>query len=86
MQRTRSDSKVSNLKHITNLRLLYYFTAKILCLPGSLYAMYIIGREANLGVNSLTYSFSLPIIVKIEIHFSELLTAVIAVFVYIPKD
>jgi hypothetical protein len=48
--------------------------------------MYIIGREANLGVNSLTYSFSLPIIVKIEIHFSELLTAVIAVFVYIPKD
>jgi aquaporin Z len=44
--------------------------------------MYIIGREADLGVNSPTYSFSLPILVEIEIHVSVLLTAVIAVLVY----
>jgi len=39
-------------KQITKLQLVYYFTAEILgALLGSLFVMYIIGREANLGAN-----------------------------------
>ena len=45
-------------KHITKLQLVYYFTAEILgALLGSLFVMYIIGKEANLGANSPNYAF-----------------------------
>ena len=70
-------------KHITKLQLVYYFAAEILsALLGSLFVMYIIGREANLGANSPNYAFPLPAIFGIEVLVSALLMAVIAVVVY----
>ena len=70
-------------KHITKLQLVYYFTAEILgALLGSLFVMYIIGREANLGANSPNYAFPLPAIFGIEVLASALLMAVIVVVVY----
>ena len=70
-------------KHITKLQLVYYFTAEILgALLGSLFVMYIIGREANLGTNSPNYAFSLPAIFGIEVLASALLMSVIVLVVF----
>jgi aquaporin Z len=70
-------------KHITKLQLVYYFTAQILgALLGSLFVMYMIGSEADLGANSPNYAFPLPVIFGIEILASALLMAVIVVVVY----
>lgn len=70
-------------KHITKLQLVYYFTSEILgALLGSLFVMYIIGNEADLGANSPNYTFPLHTIFGIEILASALLMAVIAVVVY----
>jgi aquaporin Z len=70
-------------KHITKLQLVYYFTAEILgALLGSLFVMYLIGNEADLGANSPNYAFPLPAIFGIEVLASALLMAVIAVVVY----
>lgn len=70
-------------KHITKIQLVYYFSAEILgALLGSLFVMYIIGNEADLGANSPNYVFPLPTIFGIEILASALLMAVIAVVVY----
>ena len=70
-------------KHITKLQLVYYFTAEILgALLGSLFVMYVIGSEANLGANSPNYAFPLPAIFGIEVLASALLMAVIVVVVY----
>jgi aquaporin Z len=70
-------------KHITKLQLVYYFTAEIFgALLGSLFAMYIIGNNADLGANSPNFAFPLPTIFGIEILASALLMAVIAVVVY----
>jgi aquaporin Z len=70
-------------KHITKLQLVYYFTAQILgALLGSLFVMYMIGSEADLGANSPNYAFPLPVIFGIEILASALLMAVIIVVVY----
>jgi aquaporin Z len=70
-------------KHITKLQLAYYFAAEISgALLGSLFVMYIIGSEADLGANAPDYAFSLPAIFGIEILASALLMAVIAIVVY----
>ncbi|MGH9977730.1 MAG: MIP/aquaporin family protein [Nitrososphaeraceae archaeon] len=70
-------------KHITKLQLVYYFTAEILgALLGSLFVLYVIGNEANLGANSPNYAFPMPMIFGIEILASALLMAVIVVVVY----
>lgn len=70
-------------KHITNIELVYYFTAEILgALLGSLFVLLIIGSEANLGANSPNYAFPLPAIFGIEVLASALLMAVIVVVVY----
>ena len=70
-------------KHITKLQLVYYFTAEILgALLGSLFVMYVIGREANLGANSPNYAFSLPAIFGIEVLASALLMSVIVLVVF----
>jgi glycerol uptake facilitator-like aquaporin len=70
-------------KHITKLQLVYYFTAEILgALLGSLFVMYVIGNEANLGVNSPNYAFPLSAIFGIEVLASALLMAVIVVVVF----
>jgi aquaporin Z len=70
-------------KHITKLQLVYYFTAEILgALLGSLFVMYVIGNEANLGVNSPNYAFPLSAIFGIEVLASALLMAVVVVVVF----
>lgn len=70
-------------RHITKLQLFYYFSAEIIgALLGSLFVMYIIGKEANVGANSPNYAFPLPIIFGVEVFASALLMAVIAVVVY----
>ena len=70
-------------KHITKLQLVYYFTAEISgALLGSLFVMYIIGNEANLGANSPNYAFPLPAIFGTEILVSALLMAAIVTVVY----
>jgi len=70
-------------RHITKLQLFYYFSAEIVgALLGSLFVMYIVGKEANLGANSPNYAFPLPIIFGVEVFASALLMAVIAVVVY----
>jgi glycerol uptake facilitator-like aquaporin len=70
-------------RHITKAQLAYYFTAEILgALLGSLFVMYIIGNEADLGANSPNYAFPLPTIFGIEVLAFALLTAVIVTVVY----
>jgi glycerol uptake facilitator-like aquaporin len=70
-------------RHITKLQLFYYFSAEIIgALLGSLFVMYIIGKEANIGANSPNYAFPLPTIFGVEVFASALLMAVIAVVVY----
>ena len=70
-------------RHITKAQLAYYFTAEILgALLGSLFVMFIIGSEADLGANSPNYAFPLPMIFGIEILASALLMAVIVTVVY----
>jgi aquaporin Z len=49
---------------------------------GSIFVMYVIGSEANLGANSPNYAFPLPTIFGIEVLASALLMAVIVVVVY----
>jgi aquaporin Z len=70
-------------KHVTKKQLVYYFLAEILgAILGSLFVMYLIGREANLGANSPNYAYPLPTIFGIEVLASALLMAVIVVVVY----
>lgn len=70
-------------RHITKAQLVYYFTAEILgALLGSIFVMFIIGSEADLGANSPNYAFPLPMIFGVEILASALLMAVIVVVVY----
>jgi aquaporin Z len=70
-------------RHTTKLQSFYYFSAEIIgALLGSLFVMYIIGKEANVGANSPNYAFPLPTIFSIEVFASALLMAVIAVVVY----
>ncbi|MGH9978104.1 MAG: MIP/aquaporin family protein [Nitrososphaeraceae archaeon] len=70
-------------RHITKLQLVYYFAAEILgALLGSLFVMYAIGSEANLGANSPNYAFPIPTIFGIEILASALLMSVIVTVVY----
>jgi aquaporin Z len=70
-------------KHITKAQLVYYFTAEILgALLGSVFVMFIIGSEADLGANSPNFAFPLPMIFGIEVVASALLMAVIMMVVY----
>ena len=70
-------------RHITKAQLAYYFAAEILgALLGSIFVMFIIGSEADLGANSPNYAYPLPMIFGIEILASALLMAVIVVVVY----
>ena len=70
-------------KHITKVQLVYYFTAEILgALLGSVFVMFIIGSEADLGANSPNFAFPLPMIFGIEVVASALLMAVIMMVVY----
>jgi len=70
-------------KHITKIQLAYYFVAEIIgALLGSLFVKYVIGNNANLGVNAPNYVFPITIIFGVEVLASALLMAVILVVVY----
>jgi aquaporin Z len=70
-------------KHITKKQLVYYLLAEILgAMLGSIFVMYVIGTEANLGANSPSYAYPLPTVFGIEVLASALLMAVIITVVY----
>ena len=70
-------------QHITKIQLAYYFVAEIIgALLGSLFVKYVIGNNANLGVNAPNYVFPITIIFGVEVLASALLMAVILVVVY----
>jgi aquaporin Z len=70
-------------KHITKIQLAYYFVAEIIgALLGSVFVKYVIGNNANLGVNAPNYVFPIAIIFGIEVLASALLMAVILIVVY----
>lgn len=70
-------------KHITKTDLLHYFTAEIIgALLASLFVMFMISSDANLGANAPNYSYPLPIIFGVEVLASALLMAVIHIVVY----
>lgn len=70
-------------KHITKTDLLYYLAAEIIgALLASLFVMFMIGSDANLGANAPNYSYPLPIIFGVEVLASALLMAVIYIVVY----
>jgi glycerol uptake facilitator-like aquaporin len=69
-------------KHITKKQLVYYLLAEILgAMLGSIFVMYVIGTESNLGANSPNYAYPLPTVFGIEVIASALLMAVIVVVV-----
>ena len=69
--------------HISKIQVAYYFAAELIgAILGSLFVMTVIGTEANLGVNTPNYEFSLPLIFGIEVLASGLLMAVIFTVVY----
>ncbi len=69
--------------HISKIQVAYYFAAELIgAILGSLFVMSVIGTEANLGVNTPNYEFSLPLIFGIEVLASGLLMAVIFTVVY----
>jgi glycerol uptake facilitator-like aquaporin len=64
--------------HLRKNLLAWYFGAEIIgALLASVFVKYIIGTEANLGVNVPNYDFSLSVIFGIEVLASGLLMAVI---------
>jgi aquaporin Z len=70
-------------KHITKKLLGLYLLAEIGgALLASLFVSIVIGNEANLGVNTPNYSYSIPLIFGIEVMASALLMAVILTVVY----
>lgn len=70
-------------KHITKIQLTYYFAAEIIgALLGNLFVKYLVGNNANLGINAPNYAFPVPIIFGIEVLASALLMAVILVVAY----
>lgn len=69
--------------HISKIQVVYYFAAEIIgAILGSLFVLQFIGQEANLGVNTPNYDFSLGLIFPIEVLASGLLMAVIFTVVY----
>jgi aquaporin Z len=70
-------------RHITKLQLLQYFAAEITgALLASLFVMYVIGTEADLGANAPDYSYPLSLVFGIEVLATAMLMAVICLVVY----
>jgi aquaporin Z len=70
-------------KHISKYQLLIYVSAELCgAFLAIIFVRYIIGTEANLGINSPDYSYPLPLIFGIEALASSLLMAVILTVVY----
>ena len=69
--------------HITKIQILYYFAAELIgAVLGSLFVLFVIGPEANLGANAPNYNFPMELIFPVEILTTGLLMAVIFVVVY----
>jgi aquaporin Z len=69
--------------HISKKQFFQYVGAEITgALLASLFVMYVIGKDADLGANAPDYSFPLPLIFGVEMFASALLMAVILVVVY----
>jgi aquaporin Z len=69
--------------HINSKLLIQYLAAEIIgAFLASLFVLFVIGSEANLGANAPDYSFPLPLIFGVEVLASGLLFAVILVVVY----
>jgi aquaporin Z len=69
--------------HISKIQVSWYFAAEIIgAVLGSLFVMTFIGTDANLGVNSPNYDYSILLIFPVEVLASGLLMAVIFVVVY----
>lgn len=70
-------------RHITKLQLLQYFAAEVTgALLASLFVMYAIGTEADLGANAPDYSYPLSLVFGIEVLATAMLMAVIYLVVY----
>ena len=69
--------------HITKIQIVWYFAAEIIgAILGSLFVMFFIGKDANLGANAPNYDYSIFLIFPIEVLASGLLMAVIFTVVY----
>jgi len=70
-------------KHMPrNLLFLYLLAESIGAFLASLFVKYAIGTQANLGVNSPNYSFSIPLIFGIEVLATAFLMGVIIIVVH----
>ncbi len=69
--------------HITRIQILYYLAAELIgAVLGSLFVLYVIGPEANLGANAPNHDFAVGLIFPVEVLATGLLMAVIFVVVY----
>ena len=69
--------------HITKRQVLYYFGAELIgAILGSLFVLFMIGPDADLGANAPNYDFSIFLIFGVEVLASALLMAVIFTVVY----
>ncbi|MCA9811412.1 MAG: aquaporin [Nitrosarchaeum sp.] len=69
--------------HISKIQILWYFTAEIVgAILGSLFVMYFIGNDANLGANAPNLDYPFVLIFSVEVLASALLMAVIFTVVY----
>lgn len=69
--------------HISKIQIVWYFAAEIIgAILGSLFVMNVIGKEANLGINTPNHDYSFFLIFPVEVLASALLMAVIFTVVY----
>lgn len=69
--------------HISKIQIVWYFAAEIIgAILGSLFVMNVIGKEANLGINTPNYDYAFFLIFSVEVLASALLMAVIFTVVY----
>ena len=69
--------------HIYRIQILYYLVAELVgAVLGSLFVLFVIGSDANLGANAPNYEYSPELIFSVEALATGLLMAVIFVVVY----
>lgn len=69
--------------HITKIQIAWYFAAEIIgAILGSLFVMWVIGTEADLGANAPGPDHSMLLVFPVEVLASGMLMAVIFVVVY----
>lgn len=64
--------------YISKIQIIWYFAAEIIgAVFGSLFVMFFIGTDANLGANAPNYDFPISVIFGVEVLASALLMAVV---------